>query len=63
MTKISVNTKLKAVEKYANGEVTLASVRRKYGIDKLKFRIFVGIYAKFGKQALLNPPKVTGIFG
>lgn len=62
MTKISVNTKLKAVEKYANGEVTLASVRRKYGIDKLKFRIFVGIYAKFGKQALLNPPKVTGDF-
>ncbi|MDV8947289.1 hypothetical protein NX099_07780, partial [Limosilactobacillus reuteri] len=27
MTKISVKTKLKAVEEYANGNVTLASVR------------------------------------
>ncbi len=32
MTKISVKTKLKAVEEYANRNVTLASVRHKYGI-------------------------------
>ncbi len=36
MTKISVKTKLKAVEEYANGNVTLASVRHKYGTIKRK---------------------------
>lgn len=63
MTKISVKTKLKAVEEYANGNVTLASVRHKYGIAEHDFQIWVGIYARFGKGPLLNPPKVTGIFG
>ncbi|WPU43630.1 IS3 family transposase [Limosilactobacillus reuteri] len=62
MTKISIKTKLKAVEEYANGDVTLASVRHKYGIAELVFQIWVGIYARFGKGPLLNPPKVTGDF-
>lgn len=62
MTKISVKTKLKAVEEYANGNVTLASVRHKYGIAEYDFQIWVGIYARFGKGPLLNPPKVTGDF-
>ena len=62
MTKISINTKIKAVEEYANGTASLTVIRSKYGISKLEFQICVGIYAKFGKQALLNPPKVTGDF-
>ena len=62
MTKISVKTKLKAVEEYANGNVTLASVRHKYGIAEHDFQIWVGIYARFGKGPLLNPSKVTGDF-
>ncbi|UXE89017.1 IS3 family transposase [Limosilactobacillus reuteri] len=62
MTKISVKTKLKAVEEYANGNVTLASVRHKYGIAEHDFQIWVGIYARFGKGPLLNPLKVTGDF-
>lgn len=62
MTKISVKTKLKAVEEYANGNVTLASVRHKYGVAEHDFQIWVGIYARFGKGPLLNPPKVTGDF-
>ena len=62
MTKISVKTKLKAVEEYANGNVALASVRHKYGIAEHDFQIWVGIYARFGKGPLLNPPKVTGDF-
>ena len=61
-SKISVNTKIKAVEEYANGSTSLAKVRAKYGIAKLEFQIYVEIYANFGKQALLNPPKVTGDF-
>lgn len=62
MTRISIKTKLKAVEEYANGSTNLAEVRTKYGIAKLDFRIWVGIYARFGKGPLLNPPKVTGDF-
>lgn len=62
MTKISITTKIKAVEEYPNGTASLTTIRSKYGISKLEFQICVGIYAKFGKQALLNPPKVTGDF-
>ena len=62
MTKVSFNNKLKAIEEYFNGNSTRAAVRRKYGIAKLVFQIWVGIYAKFGKEGLLNPPKVTGDF-
>ena len=50
------------VEEYANGSGTLASVRHKYGIAEFVFQIWVGIYARFGKEPLLNPPKVTGDF-
>ena len=61
MTKISINTKIKAVEEYANGTASLTAIRRKYGISKLEFQICVGIYAKFGKQALLNPPRLFDV--
>ncbi|MCD7129722.1 helix-turn-helix domain containing protein, partial [Limosilactobacillus agrestis] len=33
-----------------------------YGIAEHDFQIWVGIYARFGKGPLLNPPKVTGVF-
>ena len=62
MTKISVNIKIKAVEEYANGNDSKGFIRQKYGIDELSFQIWVGIYARFGKKPLLNPPKVTGDF-
>ena len=62
MTKISVNIKIKAVEEYVNGNDSKGFIRQKYGIDELSFQIWVGIYAKFGKEPLLNPPKVTGDF-
>lgn len=62
MTKISVNTKLKAIKEYTNGDASLASVRRKYGIAEFDFQIWVGIYARLGQGPLLNPPKVTGDF-
>ncbi|MBB1129340.1 hypothetical protein LTY59_09690 [Limosilactobacillus balticus] len=35
MTKISVNTKIKAVEEYADGTASLAAIRIKYGIAQL----------------------------
>ena len=62
MTKISINTKVKAVKEYVNGPASLTAIGNKYGITRLDLRICVGIYARFGKQALLNPPKVTGDF-
>lgn len=37
MTKISINTKVKAVEEYANGTASLAAIRNKYEISKLDF--------------------------
>lgn len=37
MTKISINTKIKAVEEYANGTASLTAIRSKYGISKLEF--------------------------
>ena len=57
MTKISINTKIKD----ANGTASLTAIRSKYGISKLEFQICVGIYAKFGKQALLNPPRLFDV--
>lgn len=62
MTKISVNTKIKAIEEYANGTTSLAVISAKYGVAKFDFQIWVGIYARFGKRPLLNPPKITGDF-
>ena len=62
MTKISINTKIKAVEEYANGTASLTAIRSKYGISKLEFQICVGIYAKFGKQPLLNPPRLFDVW-
>lgn len=62
MTKISIETKLKAVETYANGNFSLTFVSHQYGIARLDFQIWVGIYARFGKGPLLSPPQVTGDF-
>lgn len=62
MIKISVNIKIKAVEEYANGNASKGFVSRKYGIDEYGSQIWVGIYARFGKEPLLNPPKVNGNF-
>ena len=62
MTKISVETKIKAVEEYCTTASSLRGTARKYGIAPLDFQICVGIYTRFGKQKLLNPPKATGDF-
>ena len=39
MTKISVNTKIKAVEEYINGNASKGFVSRKYGIAEYDFQI------------------------
>ena len=62
MTKISIETKIKAIEEYCTTASSLRGIARKYGIAKLDFQICVGIYARFGKEKLLNPPTVTGDF-
>lgn len=62
ITKISINTKVKAIQEYAKGIDSLMSVAKKYGIARFDFQILVGIYARFGKEVLLHPPVVTGDF-
>lgn len=62
MTKISIETKIKAIEEYCTTASSLRGIARKYGIAKLDFQICVGIYARFGKEKLLNPPTATGDF-
>ena len=62
MTKISIETKIKAIEEYCTTASSLRGTARKYGIAQLDFQICVGIYARFGKEKLLNPPTATGDF-
>ena len=62
MTKISIETKIKAIEEFCTTASSLRGIARKYGIAKLDFQICVGIYARFGKEKLLNPPTATGDF-
>ena len=62
MTKISIETKIKAIEEYCTTASSLRGIARKYGIAKLDFQIYVGIYARFGKEKILNPPTATGDF-
>ena len=58
MTKISIETKIKAIEEYCTTASFLRGIARKYGIAKLDFQICVGIYARFGKEK----PTATGDF-
>ncbi|MDC2845534.1 helix-turn-helix domain-containing protein [Limosilactobacillus mucosae] len=62
MTKISIETKIKVIEEYCTTTGSLRGITRKYGIAKLDFQICVGIYARFGKEKLLNPTTATGDF-
>ncbi|MCD7085626.1 hypothetical protein LTY21_03715 [Limosilactobacillus fastidiosus] len=62
MTKISINTKIKAIQEHTKGIDHLMPVAKKYGIARSNFQILVGIYARFGREVLLHPSVVTGDF-
>ncbi|KRN28923.1 hypothetical protein IV38_GL001133 [Lactobacillus selangorensis] len=62
MTKISKETKLKALIEYCEGKQSLRGIGDKYGITLFNFRMLVAAYKTHGKSVLLDPPKVTPDF-
>lgn len=60
LTKITMETKVCAVEEYLTGTESKRTVAFNYGIAEMLFRILVAIYEKHGRNGLLNPAKVTG---
>ncbi|GKT04678.1 hypothetical protein OKN36_22140 [Furfurilactobacillus sp. OKN36] len=62
VTKISIETKIIAVEAYLTGTDSKAAVRNRYHIARQLFSVLVAIYEEYGRQGLLNPPKVTDKF-
>ncbi|WP_208427748.1 helix-turn-helix domain-containing protein [Latilactobacillus fragifolii] len=62
MTKISKQTKLKAILEYHQGEFSKNQISRKYGINQTRFNLMCVAYEYFGPDFLLNPPKITSTF-
>lgn len=62
MTKISKQTKLKAILEYHQGNSSKNQISRKYGIEKARFNLMCVAYEYFGSDFLLNPPKITSAF-
>jgi hypothetical protein len=60
MTKISMETKIQAVEDYLLGSESKLAITNRYGIARKLFDILVAIYEQHGRNGLLNPPSITG---
>lgn len=62
MTKISKETKLKALLEYFQGTQSLIGIARKYGVNKRVFGLLVAAYKTHSASVLFDPPKVTKDF-
>ncbi len=62
MTKISIDTKITAVEEYLTGTQSKTGVGKKYPIASMLFPTLVAIYNQHKRKGLLQPPEVTGKF-
>ena len=62
MTKISKQTKLKAIQEYLSGNNSQQAIANKYGIHKIMFQMLLAAYKTHGSDILFNPPKVTAEF-
>ncbi|MBT9673109.1 helix-turn-helix domain-containing protein [Secundilactobacillus kimchicus] len=62
MTKISKQTKLKALIEYFEGTTSLKTVAKKYQIHPRTMQMLAAAYRTHGTDVLLNPPKVTSEF-
>lgn len=60
MTKISMETKVRAVEDYLLGSESKRATANRYGITRMLFNILVAVYEQHGRNGLLNPPSITG---
>lgn len=62
MTRISKQTKFKAIQEYFLGVDSKRSIARRYGLDSKAFDILIAAYETHGPDVLFNPPKVTTEF-
>lgn len=62
MTKISKQTKLKALIEYFEGTDSIKTVANKYQISRTVMQMLVAAYRTHGTDVILNPPKVTPEF-
>lgn len=62
MTKVSRETKLKAVLEYKSGSGTTRSLSNQYGFSRREFRMLIAAFESFGAQIILKPPTVTPEF-
>ena len=62
MTKISKQTKFKAVLEYISGDESKKDVAKRYGIHYMAFRRLLSAYKTHGSNVIFNPPKPTGTF-
>ena len=59
MTKISKQTKYKAILEYISGHGSKSEIAKRYGIDRTAFRMLLAAYSTHGPDVLFNPPKPT----
>ena len=62
MTKISKETKYKAILEYENNEGGKFKIAEKYGISPRLFGMLIAAYQQHGPAVLFNPPTVTPEF-
>ena len=62
MTKISKQTKLKAIQEYFSSNSSQNDIAKRYGIDRKYFRMLLAAYKIHGSDVLFNPPKPTDRF-
>ena len=62
MTKISKQTKLKAILEYIAGHGNKTEISKRYGITGIAFRMLLATYSTHEADVLFNPPKSTGAF-
>ncbi|WP_260356005.1 transposase [Lactiplantibacillus argentoratensis] len=62
MTKISKETKLRALTEYFAGQGSSLGIANKYQIAPKLFRMLVAAYRTHGANVLYNPPQVTPDF-
>lgn len=62
MTKISKQTKLKAILAYLSGEGSVTTVAHKYGLAVTPLRSLVAAYRTHGANVLFDPPTVNAEF-
>lgn len=61
MTKISKQTKYKAILEYISGRGSKVEIAQRYGINRMAFRMLLAAYSTHGTDVLFNPPKPTGV--